>query len=317
MAQPKKNNLGRGLGSLIAGAGFRKPEPAHAPAATAAPVAAKSAPAETPAPESPFREIPVGKITPAKWQPRREFSDEAIRELADSIRAEGLIQPITVRKAGPDAFELIAGERRWRAFRSLGIKTIPARIITASDAGSAAMTLIENLQRENLNPIEEALGFASLMRDFHLTQDAVAERVGKPRATVANTVRLLALDRDTQGYLVKGLLSAGHAKVLLGLEIEALRPVLARKAVEHGHSVRQLEQEVRKARADAVEKSTAKPAVKSAATTAAVMDIEKKLVSRFNTKVRVKHGARRGLITIEYYGNDDLSRILEKIGIAG
>ena len=315
MALPKKtNNLGRGLGSLIAGAGFKKPEPA-APAAPA-PKAAVETPAPKPEPDSPFREIPVAKIVPAKWQPRREFSPEAIAELADSIRAEGLIQPVTVRKAGGDGYELIAGERRWRAFQSLGIKTIPARIITASDAGSAAMTLIENLQRENLNPLEEALGYASLMRDFALTQDAVAERVGKPRATVANTVRLLSLDRDTQGYLVKGLLSAGHAKVLLSLEIEAMRPVLARKAVEQGLSVRQLEQEVKKARLAAVEKATAKPEARSAAATAAIMDIEKKLVSRFNTKVRVKHGSKRGLITIEYYGNDDLSRILDKIGVA-
>lgn len=315
MAHPKKNNLGRGLGSLIAGAGFKKPEPA-APATKGAASTTTPAPA-APAAESPFREIAVAKIVPAKWQPRREFAAEAIAELAESIRAEGLIQPITVRKAGADGFELIAGERRWRAFQQLGLKTIPARILVASDAGSAAMTLIENLQRENLNPIEEALGYASLMRDFNLTQDAVSERVGKPRATVANTVRLLALDRETQGYIVHGQLSAGHAKVLLGLELEAERVPLARKAVELGLSVRQLEQEVRKARAAAVEKATAKtPAANTAKTTAAVMDIEKRLVTRLNTKVRVKHGERRGLITIEYYGNDDLSRILGKIGIA-
>lgn len=315
MSQAKKNNLGRGLGSLIAGAGFKKPEPGPVVAsAKPAPAAAPVAPA-APA-ESPFREIAVGRISPAKWQPRREFSEESLRELAESIRAEGLIQPITVRVAGADAYELIAGERRWRAFQSLGIKTIPARVVNASDAGSAAMTLIENLQRENLNPIEEALGYASLMRDFNLTQDAVSERVGKPRATVANTVRLLALDRETQGYLVKGHLAAGHAKVLLGLEVEALRPALARKAVEEGYSVRQLEQEVRKARAALENKKTEKPEARSAAATAAVMDIEKKLVSRLNTKVRVKHGARRGVITIEYYGNDDLARVLAKIGVA-
>lgn len=312
MAPPKKNNLGRGLGSLIAGAGFKKPEPAapakSAPATAPAPAA--------PAPDSPFREITVAKIVPAKWQPRREFSDEALRDLADSIRAEGLIQPITVRKTG-EGFELIAGERRWRAFQKLGIKTIPARIVEASDAGSAAMTLIENLQRENLNPVEEAIGFASLMRDFNLTQDAIAERVGKPRATIANTVRLLALDRETQGYIVKGLLSAGHAKVLLGLELEAERVPLARKVVEQGLSVRQLEQEVRKARAAAVEKATSKaPAAHAAKTTAAIMDIEKKLVTRLNTKVRVKHSDRRGVITIEYYGNEDLARLLGKIGVA-
>ena len=314
MSRPNKNNLGRGLGSLIAGAGFKKPEHAAAPATVAS--APAVAPAAQPAPESPFREVPVARIEPAKWQPRREFDEEALRELAESIRAEGLIQPITVRKSG-DGFELIAGERRWRAFRQLGIKTIPARVVEASDAGSAAMTLIENLQRENLNPIEEALGYASLMRDFALTQEAVSERVGKPRATVANTVRLLALDRETQGYIVKNLLSAGHAKVLLGLELEAERVPLARKAVEHGLSVRQLEHEVRRLKAAAVEKATGKtPAATAAKNTTAVMDIEKRLVSRLNTKVRVKHGERRGVITIEYYGNDDLARVLGKLGVA-
>ncbi len=317
MSRPNKNNLGRGLGSLIAGAGLRKPDPAPAAVAQPAkPAGAPAAPVATPAPESPFREIPVARIEPAKWQPRREFDEEALRELAESIRAEGLIQPITVRKHG-EGFELIAGERRWRAFRQLGIKTIPARIVEASDAGSAAMTLIENLQRENLNPIEEALGYASLMRDFALTQDAVSERVGKPRATVANIVRLLALDRETQGYIVKGLISAGHAKVLLGLELEAERVPLARKTVEQGLSVRQLEQEVRRLKAASVEKAAGKDdAAKAAKNTAAVMDIEKKLVTRLNTKVRVKHGERRGVITIEYYGNDDLARVLGKLGVA-
>ena len=316
MASPKKNNLGRGLGSLIAGAGFKKPDTAAAPKAAPEPAGKTAEAPAAPVSDAPFREVPVAKIAPAKWQPRREFSDESIAELAESIRAEGLIQPVTVRPVG-ESFELIAGERRLRAFRRLGIKTIPARIIKASDAGSAAMTLIENLQRENLNPVDEALGYASLMRDFHLTQDAVSERVGKPRATVANTVRLLALDRETQGYLVTGRLSSGHAKVLLGLELEAERVPLARKVVTDDLSVRQLEQEVRKLKAAAVERAAAKPGdpAQAAKTTAAIMDIEKRLVSRLNTKVRVKHGAKRGVITIEYHGNDDLSRILAKIGV--
>ena len=261
----------------------------------------------------------MAKVVQAKWQPRRgRFPRRRFPGLAESIRAEGLIQPVTVRKAG-DGFELIAGERRLRAFRQLGIKTIPARIMEASDAGSRGDDARrEPSARENLNPVEEALGYASLMRDFSLTQDAVAERVGKPRATVANTVRLLALDRETQGYLVKGLLSAGHAKVLLGLELEAERVPLARKVVEAGLSVRGLELEVRKLKAAAVEKATAKnhDTAGAAKTTAAVMDIEKRLVTRLNTKVRVKHGARRGVITIEYHGNDDLARILGKLGVA-
>src|SRR5204863_6559457 len=139
-----------------------------------------------------------------------------------SIRAEGLLQPIVVRPVG-DKFQLIAGERRWRAFQQLKIKSIPARVMTSSDASSASLAMIENLQREGLNPIEEAHGYASLIRDFDLTQESAAERVGKGRATVANSLRLLSLDPDLQGYVAKNLLSVGHAKVLLGIDDAAHR----------------------------------------------------------------------------------------------
>mgnify|MGYP000896853627 CR=1 FL=1 len=314
MATPKKS-LGRGLGNLIAGG--TKP-PTRMPGK---PVPALPAKKELESPEKaaplPYQEIPVAKVGPARWQPRREFSSEAIQELAESIRSEGLLQPIVVRVGG-DGFELIAGERRWRAFQFLKLKTIPARIVTASDASTAVMTLIENLQRESLNPVEEALGFASLMRDFNLTQESVAERVGKPRATIANSVRLLSLGREIQGYLGKGLLSAGHAKVLLGLEGEADQLLVARRIIEQGASVRETEAWVKKLKAG-------KPAAggqnlisndtqRAAKITAEIHDIEKRLTSRLNTKVQLKHGARQGRIVIEYYGNDDLNRILQKLG---
>ncbi len=179
-------------------------------------------------------------VEPSPYQARREIAPEQLAELAESIRSEGLLQPIVVRRQG-EKFQLIAGERRWRAFQLLKIRAIPARVVEASDASAASIGLIENLQREGLNPIEEALGFASLVRDFDLTQETAAERVGKSRAAVANSLRLLSLDAEIQGYIAKDLLSVGHAKVLLGVEDAARRAVLARRVIEEGLSVRQTE----------------------------------------------------------------------------
>ena len=178
-------------------------------------------------------------IEPSRTSPAA-ITPEQLGELAESIRAEGLLQPIVVRKVG-DRFQLIAGERRWRAFQLLKIKSIPARVVEASNASAAAIGLIENLQREGLNPIEEAHGYASLIRDFDLTQETAAERVGKGRATVANSLRLLSLDADLQGYLMKNLLSVGHAKVLLGIDDSAFRSQLGRRVIEEGLSVRATE----------------------------------------------------------------------------
>ena len=210
MSAPSKSRLGRGLGGLIAAA-----KPA-APAAAAVPAPAAPA-APTAGGLQGYQEIAVTAIEPSPYQARREITGEQLQELAESIRSEGLLQPVVVRRVG-EKFQLIAGERRWRAFQLLKIKQIPARVADASDASAAALGLIENLQREGLNPIEEAHGYASLVRDFDLTQETAAERVGKSRAAVANALRLLALDAEIQGYLAKSLLSPGHAKVLLGVE---------------------------------------------------------------------------------------------------
>ncbi|MBQ9758242.1 MAG: ParB/RepB/Spo0J family partition protein, partial [Opitutales bacterium] len=219
-----------------------KPAAKAAPAKSApAPEEKPSAPAATPVPAPsplPFREISVTAIVPAPHQSRRTFDEVALRELADSIQAEGLLQPIVVRELSEGKFELIAGERRWRAFQILKLKMIPARVVKASDASSAAMTLIENLQRADLNPIEEAIGLGSLMRDFNLTQEAVSERVGKARSSIANILRLLSLDTEIQGFIATGMLSVGHAKVLLGVEDKAQQLLLARRFVETQCSVR-------------------------------------------------------------------------------
>jgi ParB family transcriptional regulator, chromosome partitioning protein len=312
-----KSRLGRGLGGLIAGAkpSTPAPKPPAPPADAKAPGSPPEAPANAVPPPAPgFQEIAVTAIEPSPYQARREISPEQLSELSESIRAEGLLQPIVVRKNG-QKFQLIAGERRWRAFQLLKLKTIPARVVEASNASSAALGLIENLQREGLNPIEEAYGYASLIRDFDLTQEQASERVGKGRATVANALRLLQLDGELQGYIAKSLLSVGHAKVLLGIEDPAQRAVLARRIIEEGLSVRATEKLVQAKKAGlpvpAVVSGRKIPPVEQAA----VVGIEKKLTSHLGARVSLKHSPKRGKIVIQYAGNEDLQRILEKLGV--
>jgi len=307
MALPK-SRLGRGLGALIA-SGTSAALKIETKAA-ANPPAAQPGTAAAAAPG--FQEVPVHLVEPSPYQPRKDIHTEQLQELAESIRAEGLLQPIVVRKVG-EKFQLIAGERRWRAFQSLKLKTIPARILEASNASSAALTLIENLQREGLNPIEEAYGYASLIRDFDLTQEQISERVGKGRATVANSLRLLSLDAEIQGYLSKGLLSVGHAKVLLGLEDASRRAILARRVIEESLSVRVLEKIAQSHPTAIAGHGKGRPV--PPAETAAITDIQKRLTTHFGARVSLQHTPKRGRIVIEYAGNDDLQRILEKIGM--
>ncbi|MEZ5414754.1 MAG: ParB/RepB/Spo0J family partition protein [Opitutaceae bacterium] len=310
MSAASKSRLGRGLGSLIA-----KAAPPAAPA-NDQPAATKSAPA-APAPASTgapgYLEIAVSAVEPSPYQARRVFLPEQLRELVESIRSEGLLQPIVVRKTG-DKYQLIAGERRWRAYQELKLKQIPARVVQASDSSSAALGLIENLQREGLNPIEEAHGYASLIRDFDLTQEAAADRVGRSRASVANSLRLLSLDAETQGYLGKGLLSVGHAKVLLGVTDAAQRSLLVRRVIEEGLSVRATEKLVQDAGKGAGPKS-ARAKSTPPRDSGAVVEIEKKLTSHLGARVAVMHTPKKGRIVIEYHGNDDLQRVLEKLGV--
>ena len=299
---PKKTNLGRGLGNLISGGAGKSDTPApSSPAITSS----------TPAPQQPagILDVLVASVVPNPRQPRREFEDAGIKELAESIRAEGLMQPIVVRKVGA-GFELIAGERRLRAFRQLGIKVIPARVLEVSDAASAVLALVENLQRADLNPVDEALGIASLMRDFKLTQDAVAERLGKPRATVANSVRLLQLDREVLGYLSKGKISAGHAKVLLGLEQAAHQIQAARRIVQDDLSVRAAEKLVRQLAAP-------KPGDRRRRVAQAIEDVQRRLTTHLAAPVQVQRRGANGVISIRYSGDEDLQRILEKLGLKG
>lgn len=302
MAAPK-SRLGRGLGALISSGTAAKPAPAAEPAKPVAPAA------ET---LSGYRDIAVDSIQPNPYQPRREIAADALADLVESIRAEGLLQPIVVRAVG-DHYQLIAGERRWRAFQQLKLKTIAARVMTSSDSSSAALALIENLQREGLNPVDEAHGYASLIRDFDLTQEAAAQRVGKGRASVANALRLLSLEGEIQGYLAKGMLSVGHAKVLLGVESSPERLVLARRCLEGGLSVRALEELLRRGGRSGPGKKRRLPPTEATAIT----DIEKRLTSHLGARVALRHSPKRGRIMIEYQGNDDLQRILDKLGVGG
>ncbi|MCH8474266.1 MAG: ParB/RepB/Spo0J family partition protein [Opitutales bacterium] len=337
----KKSRLGRGLGGLLAGGG--KSSNSSAPAAKRSSESASSAPKKAsrrsaPAkksvsgkkPSSPpkkapsqdkpeallpgFQEIPVSHIVPSPYQPRQQIEEDALHELSESIRSEGLLQPIVVRPNGKQ-FELIAGERRWRACQRLRLATISARVMEVSDASAASLALIENLQREGLDPIEEAHGYLSLLEDFDLTQEAVAERVGKARASVANALRLLRLEPELQSFVSKGLLSIGHAKLLLGVEESESRLLLGRRVIEEGLSVRALEKALQ-ARKNGGSTRAPGGASASPVESTAVQALERDLASRLSAPVKLQHSPKKGKLIIEYRGNDDLQRILEKMGLA-
>jgi len=298
----RKKALGRGLGNLIAGGVTRK--------ATASPKAEKT----TTPPGSDFLEVPVKHITPNPYQPRRDINPDQLHELQESIRSEGLLQPVVVRQV-EDKYQLIAGERRWRACQALGMQKIPVRVIKASDISSAALGLIENLQRADLNPIEESLGYASLMKDFDLTQDQVAERVGKSRAGIANALRLLQFDEEVRGFLASGLLSVGHAKVLLGVEDPGQRNLLARRIIEDGSSVRQTEVMVRKLKESQSRKTRVVQKELEMGQDAHIEALEQRLRDRFKTNVLLKHSPKKGKIIIEYFSPEDLDRLLEELKV--
>ena len=331
MAQ-SKNRLGRGLGGLISGGGVAQTKKSQENIASETkaktektPSASKGSKAKSTSISDSsslgYQEITIGKIKANPYQPRREIAETQVKELARSIQSEGLLQPIVVRSTGK-GYELIAGERRLRAYKFLKSKTIPCRVIEASDASSASLALIENLQRENLNPIDEALGYASLVRDFDLTQEAAADRVGKGRATVANALRLLSLSEEIQGFLSRRLLSTGHAKVLLGVKDGAQQHLLARRIIESNLSVREAEKIVKRLNED-LESSdgsgsgndnSTKTNDKRAENTA-IADLEKRIEKHFNTNVTIQHGKKKGKLVIEYFGNEDLDRLLELLGI--
>lgn len=261
--------------------------------------------------EGALREVPVTAIEPNRYQPRREFAPEALQELADSIAASGLLQPIVVRSKPGNRFELIAGERRWRAVQRLGWQKVPVVVKEVDDQAMLTLALIENLQRDDLSPIDEALGYDRLVREFSLSQGEVARLVGLDRATVSNTLRLLKLPADIQTLVQKGALSEGHARALLGLSDERQISRMGQAAAEQGWSVRDLEARVR-GEVPATRRKVTKAPERTQA--AEVRRVEEALRERLQTDVRVTARRKgRGFVTISYYSNEDLARVLELI----
>ena len=280
-----ERGLGRGLGALLGDAALQSQEGGSL-------------------------SLPISQVEPSQKQPRKRFEGEALQDLADSIRANGIIQPLTVRRLSSGYYQIIAGERRWRAAKLAGLTEVPAVIIEADDRKTMELALIENLQREDLNPIEEANGYKSLMEDYGLTQEEAAQRVGKSRPAVANALRLLALPDPVCLLVEEGQLSAGHARAILAVPSGEAQMKLAKKVVADGLSVRQTE---------ALAKRLAQGGQGAAAARSDELAIydraaEKDLGARLGRKVHIVRGRRKGKIELEYYDPDDLNALLDLLG---
>lgn len=251
--------------------------------------------------------LPIEKVIPNQTQPRKDFDPEPLQELANSIKEQGVLQPITVRKV-KDNYEIIAGERRWRASQLVGLHGIPAIIKDVGDQRSMELALIENLQREDLNAVEEAMGYQFLIDEYNLSQQDLAKKVGKSRSTVTNSLRILVLPRDVKQMVRQGVLSLGHAKVLLGAEDSKLQVKLARKCVQKKLSVRALEQEIKKNSSSNTSSYSELSEREKAA-----LKLSDELQRVMGTKVKMKYKAGKGQIQISFYSDDELSNISEKI----
>ncbi|ODC04784.1 chromosome partitioning protein ParB [Terasakiispira papahanaumokuakeensis] len=297
MSASKKRGLGRGLDALL-GAGGTRPQAVSVEEDT------------TPAVQNvdgTLRQLPIEQLQRGRFQPRRDMHPEALEELADSIRQQGIMQPVVVRAVGVERYEIIAGERRWRAAQQAGLERVPALIREIDDAAAIAMALIENIQREDLNPLEEALALQRLQQEFELTQQQVAEAVGKSRVSVTNLMRLLSLHEDVKRLLENGDLEMGHARALLALsphqQIDAARQVVAR-----GLSVRQTEALVRQLQQP---KSPAKDQAKDSPD---VQRLEQKLQDTLGAPVKIRHqDSGKGRLEIRYTSLEELDGILQHI----
>ena len=284
MASKKPSGLGRGLGALL-GDDVMKPEAQGT------------------------LTLPISDVESNSSQPRKYFDEAALAELADSIRQHGIIQPLTVRKLSSGYYQIIAGERRWRAARLAGLKEVPVTVIEADDRKAAELAMIENLQREDLNPMEEAAGYRTLIDQYHMTQEEAANRVGKSRSAVTNCLRLLDLDAAVQKLVQEGTLSAGHARALVVLPA-AMQLRAAEKIVAGALSVRQTEALVKRLTAE--EKPEKKPAADEVDYTA---EAQKSLSSRLGRGVKIVTGRKKGRIELEYYGLDDLNDLLDALAL--
>jgi ParB family transcriptional regulator, chromosome partitioning protein len=292
MAKMAKTGLGKGLGALI---GTRTP-----PIREDVDLAGEK-----------INQVRLSSIVPSPLQPRKNFAPDALQELIDSIRQHGIIQPLIVRRID-GRHELIAGERRWRAAKELELAEVPVIIRSASDLEVLELSLIENLQRTDLNPIEEAQGYARLAEEFSMKQEEIAQKVGRSRAAVANAMRLLDLHPQIQTWVAQDLVSVGHAKVLLGVKASEEQLKLAETILRRNYSVRQSERMIsRQLGGWKRRRRTAQVAV----TSATIADLQDKLRQHLGTNVAIHHGPKRGRIEIEYYGDDDLQRVLSIIGL--
>jgi len=293
----QRRGLGRGLGSLIPTA----PTPtAEAESATT-----------TDHPAMPdgayFADLPIGQVSPNQVQPRQVFDEEAMAELVHSIREVGLLQPVVVRRTGDDSFELVMGERRWRAAQQAGLDTIPAIVRQTEDADMLRDALLENLHRSQLNALEEAAAYSQLLEDFSCTHDELATRIGRSRPQISNTIRLLKLSPPVQRRVAAGVISAGHARSLLAIEDPDAQDRLAARVVAEGISVRGLEEIVAVGDRSADEA----PVRRRKPTAPGLKDIADRLSDRLDTRVRVDLGQRKGRITVEFASLDDLRRIVD------
>ncbi len=291
-----RSGLGKGLGALIG---------------------APSVAMRTDVAESGERvhQINLASIVPSALQPRKDFRREALQELINSIRQHGIIQPLIVRQVGA-RFELIAGERRWRAAQEIGLTEVPAIIRSANDLEALELSLIENLQRADLNPIEEAQGYSRLANEFGMRQEDIALRVGRSRASVANALRLLDLNPQVQIWLAQNLLSVGHAKVLLALKAPEEQLLAAETVLRRNATVRSTERLVaRQLGIGRLRRKSRRLGNELAVSSTGVEDLQNRLQEYLATHVTIHHGDKRGRIEIEYYGNDDLQRILTALGL--
>lgn len=270
---------------------------------------------ESDASEASVRQIPLDQVDPNAEQPRKVFDEEQLEELKESIKAHGVLEPIIVRPL-EGRYEVVVGERRWRAARMAGLETIPAVVRPLSDREAMEIALVENLQREDLNPLEEAEAYRRLMEEFGLTQEEVAERVGKKRSTIANRLRLLEIDEELRGAIESGLLSAGHAKALLSVASKERRLRLARRAVDEGLSVRAVEALAREPEEHSTGGARTRP-VRRTVRDPLIADVEDRLQQALGTRVRVVDRGDRGKIEIEYYNRNDMERILEAFAGTG
>lgn len=307
MAKPA---LGRGLGALLGGT-VPVPRPSVAPdAASPQPASLESA-----APGERVIRVPLDRIRPSPFQPRKEFAPEGLQELTESIKAQGIIQPLLVRQRA-DHYELIAGERRWRAGQLVGLAEVPVIVREADDTAVLELALIENLQRENLNAMEEAQGYAELISRFNLRQEDVAGKVGKSRAWVANALRLLKLPAEIQGFVRDGRLSVGHAKAILALE-EANQKLAAERVLKEGLSVRATEELVGRLQKQSIvipaaPREGARP---TSAGDAHIQHLENRLRERLGTKVQLKYRNGKGALDIRFFSDDELERLLQILGV--